>query len=237
MQFNKIKAPMLYLDEEQYIFNDFNFGFVNFKYACFKSNFKDKIAFKNIKLYEKKGEFYIENFKPYCSCYNSRNVISKGFTKRKLILLGVGEIIVNVKRYKCKSCGKYFQTDLTGLVDKNFNISIALKEKIIKLYGFFKGSLHKIRECLKEEHNVNISHQSIENILLSEKITKKEEYLHESGYYLFDVQYIKINGKWKYRYVLFDSKLNIPIIEELKDNQKFETTKDFLEENLKYKTY
>ena len=235
MHNKKIKAPNLYLDERQYKFNGSDFGMVSLKEESFKSNFTDDIALKNVRVYEKCGEIYIENVKPFCSCNNSKKNISKGFVKRKIIFLNIGEITVNIKRYQCVKCGKYFRTDLTGLVENNSNISIRLKNKIVELYSIFKGSLHSICEFLKKDHNVDISYQTVENIILSNELDKKDQYASESGYYLFDVQYIKISGEWMYRYALFDSKLNIPVVEELMDNQRFKTTEEFLEENLKFR--
>lgn len=99
----------------------------------------------------------------------------------------IGEIVVKVQRYQCKKCGKNFQVDLNGLLDKNNNVSVLLKEKIVHLFDIFNGSPHKIKEILKEDWNTDISHQTIENVLLSNKNENKESYGNESGYYLFDV--------------------------------------------------
>ena len=56
-------------------------------------------------------------------------------------------------------------TDLSSIVNENANITIPVIEHIEYLYSYFNGSLHKIRKSLKE-HNIEISHQSIENIIL-----------------------------------------------------------------------
>lgn len=235
MQKRKTLVPNVILDEEQYIFNVFDHGLTNFSCMSFKSQFKDEKDLDNLKIYENKGFIHICYVKPQCcDCY-THNVIKKGFINRKIFLLGIGEIIVKVQRYQCKKCGKNFQVDLNGLLDKNNNVSVLLKEKIVHLFDIFNGSLHKIKEILKEDWNTDISHQTIENVLLSNKNENKESCGNESGYYLFDVQYVKINGIWRYRYTLFDSKLNIPIIEELHLDQKFKTTEKFLKENLKYR--
>lgn len=235
MQKTKIPVPSVILDEEQYIFNVFDHSLTNFTCMSFKSQFKDVKYLDNLKIYEKKGVIHICYVKPQCcDCYDY-NVIKKGFVNRKLFLLGIGEIIVRVQRYQCKKCGKNFQVDLKGLIDKNDNVSVLLKEKIVHYFDIFNGSLHRIKETLKEDWKTDISHQTIENVLLSNKNENKEIRINESGYYLFDVQYVKINGIWRYRYTLFDSKLNIPVIEELHLDQKFKTTKKFLEENLKYR--
>ena len=52
--------------------------------------------------------------------------------------------------------------DLSSVVSGNANITISVIEHIEYLYSYFHGNLHKIRKSLKKEHNVEISHQSIE---------------------------------------------------------------------------
>ena len=235
MNNKKTKAPNVILDEQQYIFNDFDNVFTNFKCMTFKDQFKDKKDLDNLKIYENKGIIHICYVKSQCcDCY-THNIIKKGFVDRKIFLLGIGEITVKVQRYQCKKCGKNFQVDLSSLLEKNNNVSVLLKEKIVHLFDVFNGSLHKIKEMLKEDWNTDISHQTIENVLLSNNIENKEDYVNESGYYLFDVQYVEVDGVWRFRYTLFDSKFNIPIIEELHSDQKFKTTEKFLKENLKYR--
>ena len=235
MNKQKIPVPCIILDEEQYIFNVFDHDLTNFACMSFKSQFKDEKDLDNLKIYENKGFIHICYVKPQCcDCY-THNVIKKGFINRKIYLLGIGELNVKVQRYQCKKCGKNFQVDLNGLIDKNYNVSVLLKEKIVQLFDIFSGSIHKIKEFLKKDRNTDISHQTIENILKSKENENKELCINESGYYLFDVQHVKINGIWRFRYTLFDSKFNIPIIEELHLDQKFKTTEKFLKENLKYR--
>lgn len=61
---------------------------------------------------------------------------------------------------------------MTSLVDENKNITKPVIDCILKLYSIFGDSLYKIRNYLKEQHKISISHQSIENILLSYKKRK-----------------------------------------------------------------
>ena len=120
---------MFILDEGECKFNSFDFQLESFECMSFKSLFKDKESLKNLHIYENKGKIYVEYFKTRCCECNTSNVIKKGFVQRKIKVPGKGEIIIHVRRYYCKKCHKYFQTDLTGLVDENANISHSLKKK------------------------------------------------------------------------------------------------------------
>ncbi|NPV51695.1 MAG: hypothetical protein HPY60_10955 [Candidatus Methanofastidiosum sp.] len=52
-----------------------------------------------------------------------------------------------------------------------------------------------------------------------------------SGYYIFDVEWIKINGIWNYRFTLFDSKQNIIVADEIYSKENSKNIKEFLEQN------
>ena len=60
----------------------------------------------------------------------------------------------------------FFYMDLSSLVYLNSNITLPVIDCINNLYQIYGVGLHKIRFNLKQEHNIEISHQSIENILL-----------------------------------------------------------------------
>ena len=51
---------------------------------------------------------------------------------------------------------------------------------------------------LKEIHNVDISYQSVENILLGLEYDFDNDFYSLSGYYLFDALWVKINTVWNY---------------------------------------
>ena len=92
-------------------------------------------------------------------------------------------------------------------------------EHIKYLYSNFGTSLHKIRKSLKIEHKIEISHQSIENIILNSDYKNKHENWTYSGYYLFDSLWVKKNGKFKYILALFDLKLNTIVSRGLADSE------------------
>jgi transposase-like protein len=59
---------------------------------------------------------------------------------------------------------------------------------------------------VKEDTGVSVSRQTIENWILNYKNENKELKNRYSGYYIFDVEWVKIQGQWNYRFTLFDSK-------------------------------
>lgn len=128
-------------------------------------------------------------------------------------------------------CGYRFQTDLSSIVDKNNNITLPVIKHIIHLYSHFTGSIYKIQKSLKEEHNICISHQSIENIILMSEISLNFPNMSLSGYYEFDALWVRKNGKWKYLLVLFYSKLNIVVSRFLADSESTNIVYDFLNES------
>lgn len=128
---------------------------------------------------------------------------------------------------------KIIYTDISSIVKGNSNITIPLIEHIKYLYSNFGTSLHKIRKSLKREHKIEISHQSIENIILNSDYKINHDNWTYSGYYLFDSPLVKKNGKWKYLLALFDLKLNIIVSRELADSESVETVYKFLEKSLR----
>lgn len=84
----------------------------------------------------------------------------------------------------------------------NSNITLPVIECIENLYQIYGAGLHKIRFDLKQQHNIEISHQSIENILLNSNYQFNYDNWTYSGYYLFDSLWVKINGEWNYIFSL-----------------------------------
>ena len=163
----------------------------------------------------------------------SHDVVKNGTYSRKLIFLIYGEQECIIQKYKCNRCGKIIYNDISSIVKGNSNITIPLIEHIKYLYSNFGTSLHKIRKSLKREHRIEISHQSIENIILNSDYKINHDNWTYSGYYLFDSLWVKKNGKWKYLLALFDLKLNTIVSRELADSQSVETVYKFLEKSLR----
>ena len=103
---------------------------------------------------------------PICK---SHHTIKNGTYERKLIFLRNGEQICTIHKHKCKKCDKVFYSDLSSLSYSNSNITPPIIDCIENLYQIYGARLHKILFNLKQQHNIEISHQSIENILLKSK--------------------------------------------------------------------
>jgi transposase-like protein len=182
---------------------------------------------------EKRGKIHFENRIGICPSCKSHHTVKNGTYERKLIFLRIGEQICTIQKYKCKKCGKVFYSDLSSLVYSNSNITLPVINCIENLYQIYGAGLHKIRFDLKQQHNIEISHQSIENILLKSKYEFNYENRTYSGYYLFDSLWVKIKGKWNYLLALFDVKLNTLVSVKLVKSEDSKTIYQFLHESLR----
>ena len=117
---------------------------------------------------------------------------------------------------------------MSSIVNEFSNVTNPVIEKILHLYSVFGSSIYKIQEELKNGYNVEISHQTIERVLLNFNFIKKHEPWTLSGYYLFDSLWVKIGGKWKYILALFDVKLNTIVSFDLVDSENSKAIYDFI---------
>ena len=230
---NNINAPYDYMESKQFKLFDFVPEFSEFRQSDDLSRFGCQNIENNLIRLEKHGKIYFKNKIAVCPSCNSRNTVKNGTYERKLIFLRIGEQICTIQKYKCKKCGKVFYSDLSSLVYLNSNITLPVIDCIKNLYQIYGAGLHKIRFNLKQEHNIEISHQSIENILLKSDYEFDYENWSYSGYYLFDSLWVKINGVWMYLLALFDVKLNTIVSIKLVESEDSETIYQFLDDSLR----
>ena len=229
---NKNKyAPNSILDVEQYKFFDFDNElilldphFEKLYYSCHES-------LKSFDLSFKKDIPYFKMSLARCPFCNSRHTVKYCFTKRILVFKEIGKIEVKVQRYSCKRCGKTFQTDLSSLVDKNSNFTNELKKESEHLISDYLGSLKNVCKSFQKFFGISISHQTIENWLFVDENILEFDLGRCSGYYVFDVEWIKINGKWKYRHTLLDSVSNLIVADAIYDFEDETTVMKFLSES------
>ena len=93
------------------------------------------------------------------------------------------------------------------------------------------GSLKNVCKSFKKFFGITVSHQTIENWLFVNKNILEFDLDRCSGYYVFDVEWIKINGKWKYRHTLLDSISNCIVADAIYDNEDETTVEKFLKES------
>lgn len=230
---NNINAPYDYMESKQFKLFDFVPEFSEFRQSDDLSRFGCQNIGDNLIRLEKHGKIYFKNKIAVCPSCNSRNTVKNGTYERKLIFLRIGDQICTIQKYKCKKCGKVFYSDLSSLVYLNSNITLPVIDCIKNLYQIYGAGLHKIRFNLKQEHNIEISHQSIENILLKSDYEFDYENWSYSGYYLFDSLWVKINGVWMYLLALFDVKLNTIVSIKLVESEDSETIYQFLDDSLR----
>ena len=194
----KIKAPIDILYEQAYNLCDFFEESSDFNSNERNSLFGCENISKNLIRTVKNGKLHFKNQIPVCPHCNSKKYVQNGYKERILIFLNKGKQICVIKKYKCKKCGKTYYTDLSSIVNGFSNVTNQVIEKILHLYSVFGSSIYKIQEELKNGYNVEISHQTIERVLLDFNFVKKHEPWTLSGYYLFDSLWVKIEGKWKH---------------------------------------
>jgi transposase-like protein len=233
MTSKNIKAPYECMELKEYKLSDFIPEFSEFRQSDDLSRFGCENIEDNLIRLEKRGKIHFENRIAICPSCKSHHTIKNGTYERKLIFLRIGEQICTIQKYKCKKCGKVFYSDLSSLVYPNSNITLPVIDCIENLYQIYGAGLHKIRFNLKQQHNIEISHQSIENILLKSKYEFNYENRTYSGYYLFDSLWVKIKGKWNYLLALFDVKLNTLVSVKLVESEDSKTIYQFLHESLR----
>ena len=229
---NKNKfAPNSILDVEQYIFCDFDEELILLDPNFVKLYNSSRESFKSFNLFFKKDIPYFKMRRARCPHCNRRNVVKYGFTDRILVFKEIGRTYVKVQRYICKNCGKTFQTDLTNLVDKNSNFTNELKNESEHLISDYLGSLKNVCKSFKKFFGISISHQTIENWLFVDENILEFDLGRCSGYYVFDVEWVKVNGEWKYRHTLLDSISNCIVADAIYDSEDEKTVTKFLRES------
>ncbi|WP_295723166.1 DDE-type integrase/transposase/recombinase [uncultured Methanobrevibacter sp.] len=233
MNKKKIKAPYQDMDLKEYKLFDFVLEFSEFRQFDDLSRFGCENIDNNLIRLEKRGKIHFKNKITICPTCNSTHTVKNGTYERKLIFLRIDEKLCTIQKYKCKKCGKVFYTNLSSLVYDNSNITLPVIDCIENLYQIYGASLHKIQFDLKQQHKIEISHQSIENILLSSNYKFKYDNWTYSGHYLFDSLWVKINGVWNYLLALFDVKLNTLVSIKLVESEDSKTIYQFLHESLR----
>jgi hypothetical protein len=231
----KTHAPVDNLFDPGYKLSYFCEGLSKYVENQLKSVQTDYKVSKTLNKWFKKNIFHIEMFEPFCPECFSKFVIKNGVKERTLYFYDKGVVKAEIQAYKCKKCGKKFSTDISEIVEENSNFTHDFKSKCIELVGLFFGSVRNIAYKVKKDTGVNISQQTIENWILDYKNDNKESEDRYSGYYIFDVEWIKIKGVWNYRFTLFDSKQNIIVADEIYSEENSKNIRGFLEENTRNK--
>lgn len=179
---------------------------------------------------------HLELVNPVCPVCGSYQVTKQDYRRRNPILGEFGTQPVYLRRYQCKKCGKKFTTPLDSVVARNHRYASIFKDKVDSLTKTGYRSLRKQKEDLFTFFGIAPSHQTIKNWLAIDELKRiKNQISNYSGYYCYDEQYIRIDGKRAYRLALFDSLLNIPVLEAIAPDKAYKTIHGFLKEALEDK--
>ena len=191
-------------------------------------NKHSKIENTNQKLFlDENNTFKYDN--PICPVCGSHNIIKKGtITKNKQNINGtITEF--REQQYQCKKCNKKFGISNNPLIKNNKQFLQEIIDKIPDIMKIGYQSLRKISKYFQIFLGIRISHQTIRN--WSNK--NHEETIHNkefeySGYYLYDEQFLRLNGVRHYRLTLFDAILNVPVSERIVRRRIPKNTKKFI---------
>lgn len=131
---------------------------------------------------------------------------------------------------------KIYNNPLIGKKNKQF-----LQEIMDKIPGIMKigyQSLRKISKYFEIFLRIHVSHQTIKNWSnKNHKETINNEEFEYSGYYLYDEQFLRLNGVIHYRLTLFDVILNVPVSERIVCRRIPKNTKKFIPDSTKNKPF
>ena len=170
---------------------------------------------------------------PECPKCGSHKIIKKGtITKEKQNILGK-TIEFKEQQYQCKNCKKKFGIKNKAMFDEDKYFIKQISDKIPEIMKKGYNSLRKIKAYFKIFLNIDVSHTTIKNWLkIDENIPLINEKAEYSGYYLYDEQFLRLNGKKHYRLTLYDSVNEIPISEKIVRNRSPNIIKQFIKESL-----
>ena len=193
-----------------------------------KLNKNPKIENTNHKLFlDENNTFRYDN--PICPICGSHKIIKKGtITKNKQNINGnITEF--REQQYQCKKCNKKFGISNNPLIKNNKHYLQEIIDKIPEIMKIGYQSLRKISKYFQIFLGIRISHQTIRNWSNKnhEETIHNEEFEY-SGYYLYDEQFLRLNGVRHYRLTLFDAILNIPVSEQIVRRRIPKNTKKFI---------
>ena len=177
--------------------------------TCVEDYVENKLSSinNNLKVYENKEGVVFTQFRSYCPHCHSKHVVEDGYYPKKAILNFFGNVDARIKRYRCRSCGKRFSADISVVIDCNYSVSRKVMNIIWDYYAIGGIPVRRIQEIMKRIHNVELSHQEIQDIIVDYNKGYESKLENYSGYYVFDSLWIKIDeisDKYIYFFALFD---------------------------------
>ena len=204
----KNTTPVHILESIQYKLDDYFDNLPETKDR--KTYIEDKLhkLDSNLYVFKSNNTYFFKQKRVYCPHCLSKNINENGHYPKDIILKDYGTVKAKIKRYECKDCKKGFSADITSIVNKNFSISHDVKEIVEEYYSIDHTSVRKIQEFLEKMHNISISRQEVQDIIVDYHTHYNPKIKEYSGYYVFDALWIKINeisDKWVFLLALVDA--------------------------------
>ena len=167
-----------------------------------------------------------------CPNCGKLSLIKKKFVERKTIIDKIGDVVLYLKEYFCKSCKCYPKVELPNVLEKYKRPSIVFKEKLSKKARTGTKSLRKTSKDLKVD-DVTLSHQSIANLL---NVKSEGELVFDvetiSGYIAYDEQHLDIDGEHYPKAQLLDIVSNQTIAIKILDSVTSENVENFIKDHI-----
>ena len=164
---------------------------------------------------ELKENDLISIMNPQCPQCGSHNVVKNGTCKRTM----ENGMVFRIQRYMCTNCRYSFVARPPSYgYGKHFPNEI--KDKSVK--SRVKTSLRKTANLFHIIGNIIISHETVRRNIPS----PETHIMKSSGYFVYDEQYVHINGEDRYRALLKDSKSGL-FVEEILDDLSQSTLTGF----------
>jgi len=167
---------------------------------------------------------------PVCPECGSNWVIKQEFRKRRPKLGDFGELVIHMRRYRCKRCSRKFTTRMEGVVKPNDQYAALVKEYVNASIAKGYSSLSDLRFQVFASYGLLPSRQTIWNWIGSKRME-----LDYSGYYCYDEEYLMIDGERQYRLTLFDHITNVAVEEGIVETLESKEIDGFLRRALEGK--
>ena len=190
-----------------------NISFMSNKFRKWLENSLNGV--ENIKLKFKKGYKFLQEKIVFCPFCGSKNVVKNG-GRRRLIIFSTGSEYFKIQGYLCKNKHENgepqsFEANIDEIVPKNSIYSHEFINVVKNHNAPVHAPVRVTADFLNSKDTVRVSHQTIENIILSTK-NPNEIPLDSSGRYTFDVLWCKAYGKWKSFYFCINDAITKKVV-------------------------
>ena len=143
-----------------------------------------------------------------------------------------GRAPVRMQRYLCSICGGTFSPSLSYIEDGHrYPTEVKRLGRVVN--AFTDASLENLQDICTVHFGLRPSDQQFCNWITEDTREIVENDLPQySGVYTYDEQYLRIDGKRAYRFVLYDDLMDAPVGERVADRLTKDSVRDFLTELL-----